>query len=369
MLKVRWLILPAIWMGVSLQSAYNQVTPPEYICYRAKDAIKIDGILDEVSWEEAEWTADFQDIEGDSKPKPLYRTRVKMLWDEQYFYFAAELEEPHIWATIQERDAVMFQNDDFEIFLDPDGDGILYLEYEMNANNAVWDLLMLTPYRARTGLPHYVQSWDIRGLQSAVKIKGTLNDPADLDTSWVIEMAMPWEDLVEVKRGGKVPEDREQWRVNFSRVDWWMEIDNGKYQKQKDAQSGKIPNGPQENWVWSPTGKVDIHLPELWGYVQFSKNKVGSSAVSFDSDELYQVRIKLMDWYFAQYEFFKNHQQFSLSLNDLVQEQSELNLSEIKPQLVPVPNGFIFEITHPHDSTKKLCLNHEGRFWTVPNQL
>ena len=30
---------------------------------------------------------------------------VKMLWDEQYFYIAAELEEPHVWATLRQHDA------------------------------------------------------------------------------------------------------------------------------------------------------------------------------------------------------------------------------------------------------------------------
>lgn len=368
MLQVKWLWLPVVTMGVIHISAGAQEMPPEYICYQAKDVITIDGVLDEKSWVEATWTADFQDIEGDLKPKPPFKTRVKMLWDEENFYFAAELEEPHLWATIKERDAVMFKNDDFEIFLDPDGDGILYLEYEMNAHNAVWDLLMLTPYRARTGLPHYVQSWDIRGLQSAVKIKGTLNDPSDLDTSWVIEIAMPWEDLVEVKRGAKAPKDQEQWRVNFSRVDWWMEIENGAYRKQKDIRSGKIPNAPQENWVWAPTGKVDIHLPELWGYVQFSTEKVGTTEVSFIKDEWYPVRQQLMNWYAAQYEFLKNHQRFSSSINELIKEQAELQALEITPNLITVPDGFIFKIPHPPNySDKNIYLNHEGRFWIGPH--
>ena len=367
MLRMNWFGLLVIWMGVIHMPVVAQVLPPEYICYRTIDAITVDGVLNEKSWEKALWTADFQDIEGEKKPMPSFRTRVKMLWDAKYFYFAAELEEPHIWATIKERDAVMFKNDDFEIFLDPDGDGILYLEYEMNAHNAVWDLLMLTPYRARTGLPHYVQSWDIRGLQSAVKIKGTLNDPSDLDTRWVIEIAMPWEDLVEVKRGPKAPEDQEQWRVNFSRVDWWMEMDNGQYLKQKDPQSGKIPNGPQENWVWAPTGKVDIHLPELWGYVQFSTEQVGSRAVPFIKDEWYEIRRKMMQWYFAQYEFLKHHQHFSSSISELIQEQAELQLMDITPKIISIPDGFILEISHPHDSDKNIYLNHEGRFWMVPD--
>ena len=48
----------------------------------------------------APWTADFVDIQGGAKPKPRFRTRAKMLWDDDYLYIAAELEEPHVWATL-----------------------------------------------------------------------------------------------------------------------------------------------------------------------------------------------------------------------------------------------------------------------------
>ena len=45
-----------------------------------------------------------------------------MLWDDTYFYVAAHLEEPHVWGTLTKHDTVIFQDNDFEIFIDPDGD-------------------------------------------------------------------------------------------------------------------------------------------------------------------------------------------------------------------------------------------------------
>ena len=41
------------------------------------------------AWQDAPWTDYFVDIEGDKKPKPRFKTRVKMLWDQEYFYVAA----------------------------------------------------------------------------------------------------------------------------------------------------------------------------------------------------------------------------------------------------------------------------------------
>ena len=56
-----------------------------------------------------------------------------MLWDADYFYIFAKLQEPHIWADIKKHDSIMFHNNDFEVFVDPDGDALNYYELEVNA--------------------------------------------------------------------------------------------------------------------------------------------------------------------------------------------------------------------------------------------
>jgi len=70
-----------------------------------------------------------------------------MLWDDTYFYVAAQLEEPDVWATLTQRDTVIFYDNDFEVFIDPDGDTHNYYELEVNAFGTLWDLMLLTPYR------------------------------------------------------------------------------------------------------------------------------------------------------------------------------------------------------------------------------
>ena len=86
-----------------------------------------------------------------------------MLYDDNYFYFAAELDEPHVWATLTDRDAVIYHDNDFEVFIDPDGDNHLYYELEINALGTEWDLLLVKPYR--DGGPA-INAWDIQGLQT-----------------------------------------------------------------------------------------------------------------------------------------------------------------------------------------------------------
>ena len=256
------------WTEAEPQIEY---APKHYICRRAKEPLELDGRIDKPFWEAAEWTEDFVDIEGDLRPKPEKRTRVKMLWDDEYFYFAAELIEDQIWATLTERDSVIFYDNDFEIFIDPDGDSHQYYEFEINALNTVWDLLLVKPYR--DGGPP-VNGWDIAGLKTAVHIDGELNRPGADNRKWSVEVAMPWSSLRECAKEGRPPVPGEFWRVNFSRVEWRKEVQDGEYRKVLNPETGKPY--PEDNWVWSPMGIINMHYPELWGYVVFAEGEAGS---------------------------------------------------------------------------------------------
>ncbi len=99
--------------------------PRGYVCHRASGPITIDGKLDEAAWDAVPWSEPFVDVEGDVRPAPRFHTRVKMLWDDHCLYIAAELDEPHVWATLKQHDSVIFHDNDFEVFLDPDGDSHL----------------------------------------------------------------------------------------------------------------------------------------------------------------------------------------------------------------------------------------------------
>lgn len=231
--------------------------PLEYSCPRPGGPIVIDGKLDDAGWRNAPWTADFVDIEGARRPAPRFRTRVKMAWDERYFYVAAEMEEPHVWATLTAHDSVIFHDNDFEVFLNPTGDTLNYFEFEINALNTGWDLFLPRPYKKQGKADN---SWEIPGLLTAVHIDGTLNDPRDTDRGWSAEIAFPWSAFTPRSGAGR-PRPGDAWRVNFSRVEWQVDIRDGRYAKR--------PGLREDNWVWSPQGLIDMHVPEHWGFVRF----------------------------------------------------------------------------------------------------
>jgi len=232
--------------------------PKHYTCQRAAGAITVAGRRDEPAWLAAPWTDDFRDIEGSIRPVPRFRTRAKLVWDEQYLYIGAELEEPHVWATLTHHDEIVFHDNDFEVFIDPDGDSCEYYEVEINALGTIFDLLLVRTYRAGGPAQH---GWNLAGLQSAVWVAGTLNNPANRDKAWYVELAMPWATLAEYAHRPAPPPPGDVWRVNFSRVEWQQQVRDGHYEI--------VPGTREDNWVWSPQGVIDMHLPERWGYVEF----------------------------------------------------------------------------------------------------
>jgi len=226
----------------------------------------VDGRLDDPGWLAIPWTEDFVDIQGARRPRPRLRTRARVAWDARYLYVAAELEEPHVWGTLRRRDAVIYHDNDFEVFIDPDGDSHEYYEVEINALATVWDLFLVRPYR--DGGPA-VSAWDIRGLRAAVAVDGTLNNPADEDRGWSVEMALPWDVLAEAAHTPSPPRAGDRWRLNFSRVEWRHRIRDGRYERIDTAPPERAGHA-EDNWVWSPQGLVAMHYPEMWGIVEFS---------------------------------------------------------------------------------------------------
>jgi hypothetical protein len=292
--------------------------PPHYICYRTPSPLVIDGRLDEPSWNTAAWTSDFVDIEGSLKPKPRFRTRAKLLWDAANLYIGAELDEPDVWATLTARDSVIFQDNDFEVFLDTRGDTHCYYELELNALGTEWDLLLVKPYR--DGGPA-IHAWDIRGLKTKIAVDGTINRPGDKDKGWTVEIALPLEILKEALDGKKPPVPGDQWRLNFSRVEYRVEVRDGKYVKVKDSQTGK--SLPEDNWTWAPQGVINIHYPEMWGYLQFSGRNADEGNEEFVSRPDEAAKWALRQVYYKQKTHFLIHGVYAEKL-------SELGLVEIR---------------------------------------
>jgi hypothetical protein len=158
---------------------------------------------------------------------------------------------------MSEKNTKLFEENNFELFLDPDGDGLNYYEFEINPLGTIWELTLPKPY-VDGGVP--VDPTNLPGLRTALHIDGTLNDPSDTDTGWSVELAVPWADLASYNEGRATPPNPgDEWRMNLMRCEWPHEVVDGAYVKGTELSF----------WVWSPQYVVDMHRPDRWGILRF----------------------------------------------------------------------------------------------------
>lgn len=254
---------------------------PRYTAFRAQHAPVIDGKLDDAVWRTATRSSRFVDLVSGTETH--LDTRAAVLWDDTYLYVGYWVEEPDVRATLTERDAPIYRDNDVELFI-AGQDG--YYEFEINAYGTIYEVLFFwkdtfrrSGYASIPGLDPLQPSakpfngvgykshprgprigffsWDYPGLIKAVHVDGTLNDSRDRDTGWTVELALPWSGLEILARGDArslPPEDGDTWRMDFSRFNTY-----------------KAPGQDSGGWAWSSHGVWDSHIPECFTYVSFSQ--------------------------------------------------------------------------------------------------
>jgi hypothetical protein len=264
-----------------------------YTCYRTREALRIDGTLSAQAWKKAPKSGRFVDmVTGDPA---LFDTRMAALWDDENFYVGYWVDEPFVAAQHTERDAIIFQENDVEVFIDG---GDCYYEFEINALNTIYEILFvwrdaLTP-GSRFDVPEFdlktrrvfsfggnfdreaasfwegthprktrwaFLDWDLPGIRSAVTVEGQINDPSHIDKGWLVEIAFPWKGMEWLANGRSLPpQDGDTWRMFFGRFE-------------KLVMSG-LEVEPHPAWVMSKHGIYDTHQPTCFPYVHFSQQFV-----------------------------------------------------------------------------------------------
>ncbi len=268
-IRPTYLIPPA-----ALNSDPEPYVPRYYVIYRATDSITIDGNINEKAWQDAKWLDSFIDHQYPYAPLPWKTTRVKMIYDDNYVYVAAQLQEENVWGHLTKRDTIAYYDNDFEIFLDPTANGINYFEFEYNALNLLFDMWHeLDNHRGAYADPIF----DCKGERHAIGVDGTLNYQYDIDNGWNVEVKIPLNELKEWNPEMSVPIKRgDTWRINFSRVQY-MHVYTQLFPY-------LLPFSPCEDWVLGPTDTGDLHIPELWPIAVFSDRYSGELDKELESN-------------------------------------------------------------------------------------
>jgi hypothetical protein len=200
----------AVWASVLLGAApatAQTVFPPPVEAERLRlngtpvgDRMRIDGRLDEASWQRATMAADFRQIEPKQGEPATHRTEVRVLYDAQYLYIGAVLHDPRgaegVRVSDMRRDFDVDQSDLFGVQFDTFLDGRNAVGFVTNPLGAQRDLQSFDDQGRLTDL-----NWDARW-----RVVTEVND-----SGWVAEFAIPWTTL-------RYPANATEFGLNFIRT-------------------------------------------------------------------------------------------------------------------------------------------------------
>jgi len=223
-----------------IYSQHNAI--PTYEVIKTKLPVNIDGVLNDEAWGEADLIDNFVLNTGNS-PSP-YLTEAKVLYDDEFLYFAFRCADDNIWSTKTKRDDHLWEEEVVEVFLQPNKNEKSYIELEVNPLGALLDSYMLDSVR---NLPF--DSWNITDIKWAVSVEGTI-DGEPGDSEWCCEIAFPL--LNAVTAVNIPPQNGDAWYMNLYRAEL----------------------KPAYTLIsWSPTFKDDFHMPGFFGKLIFSEMK------------------------------------------------------------------------------------------------
>jgi hypothetical protein len=264
-----------------------------YTSCRTAEPIEINGDLEKPVWKRAQQSPRFVDmVTGEPG---FFDTRAAVLWDDQNLYVAFWVEEPFVQAHLTERDSLIFNENDIEVFIDG---GDAYYEFEINALGTRYEVFFIWQDAYKRGgtfdVPEFdlidqkalsfggnddrmadsfwhgrhprktrwaFLNWDFPGMQSAVRVQGTINDNSVVDKGWTVELAFPWQGMKWLANGRSLPpREGDIWRLFLGRF-------------QKLTPSGQEV-APHPAWAWNKHGVYDTHLPECFTYIHFTNQVV-----------------------------------------------------------------------------------------------
>jgi len=164
--------------------------------------------------------------------RPRLRTDVKACWTSDALHIRFECEDDFIAAEMTRRDDPLYDEDVVEVFIDEEGSGRAYMEFEINPLNTIFDARIVNDTK---GSIQVDTAWDAEGLATAVTREGE---------TYKYDIALPLSNFE------KRPEAGTTWRWNVYRID-------------------RDPQGERHFWAWSPTGAVDFHRSHRFGTLVF----------------------------------------------------------------------------------------------------
>lgn len=233
------IIVISILTGIALLLAVTAIADSgaEYTIIKTTVPPKIDGKLNDVIWKFTEPAV--IGLTNANGVKCKKKSNAYMVYDDNAIYvglqrFDKDLDS--IIANAKNRDGNVWEDDEFELFIDVDHDHATYWQIAVNTNNAVWDC-----YNPGGGC------------DGALNLKSDPQTAVSLGAKedWFAEIKVPLKDL-DVK---ETPKAGTVWGINFA---------------------GHVLSGIDEWVTWSDIG-ASFHVPAGFGNGIFSSKSASVS--------------------------------------------------------------------------------------------
>ena len=206
----------------------------EYYCTKINKKIDIDGNADKEEWRTAQAV---HLVDTETGYAPGQPTWFKMLWNDHYLYICFMCADNCIMASMTEYNDKLYEEEVVEVFIDDDTDKKTYIEVEVNPLNAVL---------------HYCIHNDLRnGLIRFARVDKAIETAVFRDDEkgiWSVEIAIPFTEFITARN--LPPQKGDRWHMNLYRID-------------------RTASKNDEFSAWSPTGKINFHMPEKFGRLVF----------------------------------------------------------------------------------------------------
>lgn len=160
----------------------------QLVCHHIENPIKIDGELNEKEWSFADSI-----ILNDSKKRSVVQATVRVLWSEDNLYISFLVHDQDIRANQTVLDhPKLFLDDMVEFLIDTENDK----NSCWGMDDFIYHINVLGQKKDDRGTDSCLSDSKWNGVAKyAVKVIGTINEPLDIDTGYIVEVGIPWKEL------------------------------------------------------------------------------------------------------------------------------------------------------------------------------
>ena len=253
-----WLFIAPSWAQENKEKIFE--------CRRTDQAIRIDGKANEAAWKGAQKIQPFLQPWEKPSREASTQTRAKLLWDDTYLYFYAEMDDADLLAKDKEQDGHLWYDDVFELFFKPHANNPGYYEFQVNALGTRLDIFF--SQREKGGYEKYRSAHPFK-MMAKVALKGTLNQSDDKDSGWAVEGRIPWKDFAHT---GGAPKLDDIWRFTLCRYDYSKDFESGKELSVSAPKMEKSFHGHEHyaplkfTGPWDPRAELPERLRAVKGF-------------------------------------------------------------------------------------------------------